>query len=723
MTGNDRPAMRRRRQRSAATSPAQSEVRRPYALLAILGAALVVKFVALAQLHHHPLLQPHGAMDSAYYVELARQVRAGDLLAGREAFFVSPLYVYFLAATFLIPGSSLLVPKIVQVFLGTAAVALVYLTARRWFGGRAAWIAGVLAVATGLFTFYEVILLQAAIDPFLTALSLWLVSCAFSEKRWTLFAWTGLALGLLVLNRPNAVAYAAVLVPAAALADRSRRGAVHAAALALGITLAMAPVAARNYAVAGEFIPVASHGGLNFYIGNNPAADGTYTRVPGITPNIEGQALDARRVAEQATGRRLTEREVSAHFYREAFAWIGNQPAKAARLFARKLAYLLNATPLTLNYSFTYYRDDEATVLRMLLVGPWILIPLGLVGLLVARRSGAAPAYWAYVIFVPVYGLSVAAFFVSSRYRLPMLVPLVIGTAALLDELWERFAERRYHALAAPLLAALVLLTASNLDLGLDDARSEERTTMAVHLVGEGRIEEAERLAAMAVVEHPAPGIMHYRLGRAHQLQGRQHDAIRHFQEALSRDADQPEIRLGLGQALLDAGRAGDAVDHLRAAYVAGVRPDLAAFDLARALAATGRRAEAAAVLADARPGHETDASSWLALGELALGLGDHGLAERFLREAVRLAPEESSARERLGVALTLQGRSSEALGELLEAVRLDPGNASGHLNLAVVQAQEGRLREAEDSVDEALRLKPDYDLAERFKKRLRQLR
>ncbi len=39
-------------------------------------------------------------------------------------------------------------------------------------------------------------------------------------------------------------------------------------------------------------------GGLNFYIGNSPGADGTYQRLPGITPSIVGQTRDAMALAE-----------------------------------------------------------------------------------------------------------------------------------------------------------------------------------------------------------------------------------------------------------------------------------------------------------------------------------------------------------------------------------------------------------------------------------------
>ena len=144
-----------------------------------------------------------------------------------------------------------------------------------------------------------------------------------------------------------------------------------------GLFVALLPVTMRNVAVAGDWSPVSSHGGLNFYIGNNPEADGTYHHVEGITPNIQGQQQDARRVAEQAVGRPLDDGEVSAYFYGLGWQWIRQHPGAAAALFARKMLYLFNRAHIFLNYSYPFYARDMRTVLLVLIVGAWLLVPLG----------------------------------------------------------------------------------------------------------------------------------------------------------------------------------------------------------------------------------------------------------------------------------------------------------------------------------------------------------
>ena len=148
------------------------------------------------------------------------------------------------------------------------------------------------------------------------------------------------------------------------------------------------PVALRNIVVSHQWSLV-THGGLNFYIGNSETATGFFHPVPGITPNITGQAEDARRVAERAVGHALTDSETSGYFFGLAWDWIGAHPADAIALFARKLAFVFSAAHIALPHSYPFYAYDAGTVLRFLFVGPWLLVPLGLIGLL---RSSGEPA-------------------------------------------------------------------------------------------------------------------------------------------------------------------------------------------------------------------------------------------------------------------------------------------------------------------------------------------
>ena len=163
--------------------------------------------------------------------------------------------------------------------------------------------------------------------------------------------------------------------------------------LAAGLALGLAPAAVRNAIVAHQFSLVSSHGGLNFYIGNNARASGFYQLVAGVAPTITGQEVDTRRVAERALGRSLSDAEVSGYFVDEASTWIRAAPSRRAGAVRGKIGYTFHAQHIALPHSYPFYAYDEKTALRFYPIGPWLLTPLGLVGLMPppARRP---PVFW-----------------------------------------------------------------------------------------------------------------------------------------------------------------------------------------------------------------------------------------------------------------------------------------------------------------------------------------
>lgn len=636
-------------------------------MVAILSAAFVLKLAAMWQLKDHVLTQPDAGLDTTTYVVLAQRV-LGDGGLGPGLYFVSPLYIHFLAGVLGVTRSFTAV-RLVQIALGTGAVVCVYIAANQWFGRRAAWIAACLVVFTGVFTFYESLLLQAALDPFLTAAATATLALGLtrSNDRW--FIASGLAFGVQILNRPNMAIAACGIAVLLAVARRWQTAAL----FAVAVMLALAPITLRNFRVAGTWSPVASHGGLNFYIGNNAEADGTYRSVPGISPNLEGQRDDARRVAERAVGHALDDAEVSQYFYNLGWRWIREQPAAAATLFIRKLSLVFSSADIWLNYSYPFFKYEAATMLRVLLVGPWLLIPLGVMGLATAVPKSSRLEYGIWASFVPLYAVSVALFFVADRYTLPLLIPLAAGAGAALDRLVAAVSERRWTYLAIGAAVLAVLFAAVNRPRGIDDGVAEARVRMAERLVTLNRYDEAELWAERAERTNPRPGLVHFRVGQRLLISGQTTAAIGHLQKALQFDPGQPEVEYVLGQALLDARRPHESIVHLRRAVDAGLRADLAGYDLVRALGATGNRAEAVRVLQNLRPSREDDGERWASFGDLGLKLQEPGLAVTFFRKAIAVRPDLTSAYLGLAVAEATMGRVSDARQHVQEALRLDP--------------------------------------------------
>jgi len=635
-------------------------------LLLLLAGTLAAKAAVLARLGGHPLLQPYGDIDGGVYARLAARIAHGDVLLrgeGAEPYFVSPLYAYFLAMT----GPSFPVARVVQILLGTAAVALVFLTARRLFGDRAALPAGALFALSGVVTFHEVVILQSALDPFLTALALFLLAKAVKrdgdeekislkvkreEKipskvngavgfgRWLVM---GSAFGLLALNRPNALLCVAAVALALALAplaprrraeangpsypfkeDLLRRVGI-AAAFVGGAAVVIAPVTLRNLLVSGEPVLISSHGGLNFLVGNGPGASGVYRTIPGITPDIGGQARDARNVAETAEGRPLSSREVSEFFAKKAWSWIRESPGAAASLFLRKIRLSLSGDEAPLNFSFPWYRE-KSVVLKLLCVGPGLLVPLAGAGFVLAFFASAGAERRALLVFstfVPAYVVAVAAFFVATRYRLPLLAALApLGGAAVARLPEARRAKDGRIGLAAA--AAAVLAAISLWPTGLYDGGADEDMQLVLWEIEQGDAGAMRRAEAVAP-GHPEPAVFWFRVGRSFETAGKRDEAIAALERARA----------------IDASRAGVAT---------------------------------------------------------------------FL----------SSLLEKRGVARTTSGDAAGGRADLEEAVRVDAANAAARLNLAVACAMAGETDRARALAGEALALQPGYEKAEALLKALR---
>jgi 4-amino-4-deoxy-L-arabinose transferase-like glycosyltransferase len=569
----------------------------PWPLTLFLTAIFLVKLIVLLQLQHHPLLEPGAAGDSGAYVRLATEVRDGNVLLGPGLYYVSPLYIYFLAAGLWMSGSFVFV-RVVQLLLGAAAEGFIFGTARAWFGERAAWVAVVLAALTGIFTFYEILILQSSIDVFLTSAALYALTRAMRAPRAGVAAQlaAGVLFGLQTLNRPNVLAGAAGVI-LVLLVIRRWRVAVW---LTAGLVLALAPVVVRNAVVSHQFALVSSQGGLNFYIGNNETATGRYQEVPGVRPNADGQAEDTRRVAEAGAGTPLSDAGVSAYFRDRALAWMKAHPTRAAALFGRKLALVFNASHAWLDFSYPYYAYDTGSILRYLVVGPWLLVPLGIAGLFVvgpARRREFA----AWAAFVPGAAIGVAVFFVAERYRLPLFVPLCVTSGAAVVGFLDAAPKRRAW-IAAVCLAGAVLAW---WPFHLNDGRYDERLMLA-------RVLMDRHDYGRAAIE----------LERAHALQ-----------------PGNTVVQFDLGLALVSSGRGDEGIAQLRQAVDAGVLIPGARYVLVSAMLGTGDRQGAARLVRTFHPLPSDTADSCYRVALMALDAGAPDAAVEFLRRAVALRP------------------------------------------------------------------------------------
>jgi len=349
-------------------------------------------------------------------------------------------------------------------------------------------------------------------------------------------------------------------------------------------------------------------------------------------------------------------------------------PADAVKLWIRKIAILLNRVDVPLNYSYAFYAGEPWSVLRVLAVGPWLLLPLGLVGLFWSSLRINHRGYWVWAMFVPVYGATVVLFFVTDRYRMPLFVPLCATTGAALVRCFERIRTGEARGLLRPAGAVALASLLVFLNLSLDNGVGGEQTRQAVWLVEQGSFDQARAYVEQVTPQHSHPGVLRFRVAQALLDAGRPHDAAPLLFQAIDIDGPQPAIRLALGEALIKSGRPAEAIKQL-----SGIEDQVSGLSV----------------------------ESALDVGTLALEHGAIREAIRWLQMAVEGGPERSEAQEKLGVAIFLTGDAPTARPYLERACSLDPARASAHLNLAAVYAELGRFPDARIQALEALRLDP----------------
>jgi len=455
---------------------------------------LVALGLRLFHLHEIQLHDPFftiASVDGAIYDAWAREILAGDWL-GEGVLFLGPLYPTFMAAVYALFGVSLPALKAVQAVIGAGACVLVWGLTRELFDRRVAALAGTIAALYGMQIFYGGTVMIVNLQIPLVVGCVWATLRALRRPTFPGWALCGLLLGLSALARQTILLLAPIvalwiLFGMAGPLSFGRRFAFG-ATFGLVILALILPFTVRNYVAGGDLVLLNSTGGANFYMGNQPTADGTW-QLPSIgskhrVDNPQAMRDAFRRAAEEATGRTLKPSETSSYWLGRGMDEIRADPARWLRLEARKFGLFWNAFEVWNNRSVEV-SERFSSILRLPLVRFGVLAPFGLLGLALSARRWRE--------FVPLHGAiasylaSALIFFVLSRYRLPATVLMIPFAAFAVVDLIDRLRDRDFRASAVRAVAIVILAFLVHLPLA-----SENRMHMAYYNLG-NKYRELER--------------------------------------------------------------------------------------------------------------------------------------------------------------------------------------------------------------------------------------
>jgi 4-amino-4-deoxy-L-arabinose transferase-like glycosyltransferase len=324
------------------------------------------------------------------------------------------------------------VVKVVQSIVGAFGVWLLGMIAWRVGGDRMGVIAAfIAAVYPPLVWICAYALSEALFATLALACVWWLMPVldsrgeAGADWKWLFIG--GALIGLAVLTRPAMLFF----LPFALLLAWRRRAAFAAAILA-GMLVIVLPWTARNAAVYGRFVLVASEGGVTFWTGNHREARGEGDLA--ANPHLKQLNREFR-----ARHRGLTEEELEPIYYREALNFIAEAPVRWLGLEAKKLFYTW--VPIGPSYRLHSPRYFWTSVIAY-----GALLPVAIAGFIRLWRSGRRPwTLWALAGSTVVVSL---LFFPQERFRIPVIDPTLIlcAAAALTPGLVSAQAASRRHS-------------------------------------------------------------------------------------------------------------------------------------------------------------------------------------------------------------------------------------------------------------------------------------
>ena len=556
----------------------------------------LVRLIALARLASSPLLFPSGS-DTQFYDDWAKQILHGHW-TDHQAFYGLPLYPFLLAAVYGIFGYSPFVPALFQACLDAGTAALIYkLTVWMMTRGsteprKSADITGVIAGAAWCFFVpaeaYSAILMPTTGATFLFWFLVWqIVRSQDAPSSGRCFVY-GLVLGFAAMG----VATILFLIPlfvAAIFLRRTNfaRSAIAAVLLLAGILVGTAPCWLHNCFIARDPVFLSAHGGINLWLGNNPAATG-YPSFPSLHAG-QGQMLrESIDQAEAAAGRALKRSEVSRYWSGKARNYIRSNPGAWLKLLARKITNFENA--------FEY--DDLGAIVnlrehRILFPGLHfgLIAALGLAGGIFSWR--AFPASRWVIAAIVLQLAAILPVFVTERYRLPVVPGLLTLAAVGLYRLWREcllanFGKAAVQFAAVALTAFFVSIPRHDHSLWALEAYNAGRFALET-----GNLAVAETHLQRAQTLVPNNAETNFALGNLRFAEGNSTSAKSYYEAALKADPQHKGALNNLGVLALNGNDPARALDFFRRALFLEPRNPKTHYLLAKALNLTGDLAQA----------------------------------------------------------------------------------------------------------------------------------
>ncbi|MBU2446081.1 MAG: glycosyltransferase family 39 protein [Bacteroidetes bacterium] len=397
--------------------------------------------------------------DSKIYHDWAVKIASGEWV-GKDVFFMSPAYPYFLAIIYSIFGQSFLLVGIIQVLFSSINIFIIYLIGRNFHSSKVGYISALITAVYGPLIFYSALILSETLQVFFVSILILLLSKFNFEinKKWAFL--TGMLIGIAAIFRANILIFFPgvilwLLYSQKVHKESKTKFTKTIITFSLGLIIIIMPVTIRNLVVANDLIIITSNGGINFYLGNNPKSEGIF-----IAP-IEFDYyndLSGKNYAEYVLTKKLKSSEVSNYWFNRGMDYIIEEPLEALTLFARKFYLFIgsseNAQSSMMDIDFV--GKEYSTILKMPFISFFILSLLAFPAFFIlwAKRK----YYSLYLIFILCYTLGTISFFVNGRYRLALIPLLIVFSGYTINFFIVNISKKKLKLLLNPLIVICLIV-------------------------------------------------------------------------------------------------------------------------------------------------------------------------------------------------------------------------------------------------------------------------
>ena len=434
---------------------------------AIFVLGYLIRLFFILELKDNYIFFFHPVIDASTAHKAAINIANGDLFNRNVFIWQAPFYSYFLAAVYKLTSfmkaftehKAIYTVKMLQILIGSMNCFLISYIGMKFFSRPVGILAGFIAALYGPFMVFEADLTGVVFHIFFNLCSLILLLKAVEKKNSLLFLAAGGTIGLSALTVPNIMLF----LPAACLwtfyhleksdnvyrkSSLQRKSLYLSSLIIAGCLIVILPWTARNYIIEKTFIFISPNGGLNFFIGNNP----DYEKTVNIRPGVEWDVLMSMPVIEVG----VRYEESSNYYFRKSWEFIRSKPYDYFMLMWKKLYLFWHAEEVKRNQDMYTHREFSRIfsflVWKNGIAFPFGIIgPLSIMGIILAIRNKGTPSLS--MIFILLYMVSVVLFFVTDRYRIPVMPFLILYAS------YAVVAEQQYLAQKKIINALFVFLS------------------------------------------------------------------------------------------------------------------------------------------------------------------------------------------------------------------------------------------------------------------------